>query len=205
MLHPAWPTAEGGKWFILHVHTTGGGNGYTLHDHTAGGGGDRPCRVLLLAVGCGNRRILHCPTAGGRGGIHPTHPYCWRWKVIHPARPYCWWGGGRGRDTPYTSKLLAVEIDTSCKSILLVVKSDTLWMTQHSKKWLQTGVKLRLVIFVSKVQPFYKQVTEQTRRGRGEGCHPSDLLCWLTVIWSGAQIDSVGGRSTTSCTSTVYC
>jgi hypothetical protein len=21
--------------------------------------------------------------------------------------------------------------------------------------------------------------------GRGEGCHPSDLLCWLTVIWSG--------------------
>jgi hypothetical protein len=21
---------------------------------------------------------------------------------------------------------------------------------------------------------------------RGEGCHPSDLLCWLTVIWSGA-------------------
>jgi hypothetical protein len=23
------------------------------------------------------------------------------------------------------------------------------------------------------------------RNNRGEGCHPSDLLCWLTVIWSG--------------------
>ncbi len=26
---------------------------------------------------------------------------------------------------------------------------------------------------------------------RGEGCHPSDLLCWLTVIWSGAPTDSL--------------
>jgi hypothetical protein len=22
-------------------------------------------------------------------GIHPAHPYCWRWKGIHPAHPYC--------------------------------------------------------------------------------------------------------------------
>jgi hypothetical protein len=28
---------------------------------------------------------------------------------------------------------------------------------------------------------------------RGEGCHPSDLLCWLTVIWSGSPTDSLGG------------
>jgi hypothetical protein len=28
---------------------------------------------------------------------------------------------------------------------------------------------------------------------RGEGCHPSDLLCWLTVIWPGAPTDSMGG------------
>jgi hypothetical protein len=28
---------------------------------------------------------------------------------------------------------------------------------------------------------------------RGEGCHPSDLLCWLTVTWSGAPADSLGG------------
>jgi hypothetical protein len=28
---------------------------------------------------------------------------------------------------------------------------------------------------------------------RGEGCHPFDLLCWLTVIWSGAPTDSLGG------------
>ncbi len=26
---------------------------------------------------------------------------------------------------------------------------------------------------------------------RGEGCHSSDLLCWLEVIWSGAPTDSI--------------
>jgi len=34
---------------------------------------------------------------------------------------------------------------------------------------------------------------------RGEGCHPSDLLCWLTVIWSGAPTDSLGEVPTTQC------
>jgi hypothetical protein len=28
---------------------------------------------------------------------------------------------------------------------------------------------------------------------RGEGCQPSDLLCWLTVIWSGALSRFLGG------------
>jgi hypothetical protein len=37
---------------------------------------------------------------------------------------------------------------------------------------------------------------------RGEGCHPSDLLCWLTVIWSGAPTDSLGGAPTVSITGT---
>jgi hypothetical protein len=46
------------------------------------------------------------------------------------------------------------------------------------------AVSLRLVIFGSKVQ--ITQITDQTGGGRGEGCHPSDLLCWLTVIWSGS-------------------
>jgi hypothetical protein len=27
---------------------------------------------------------------------------------------------------------------------------------------------------------------------RGEVCHPSGLLCWLTVIWSGAPPNSLG-------------
>jgi hypothetical protein len=51
-----------------------------------------------------------------------------------------------------------------------------------------TTGKFRLVLCVSKVQLFYTQITEQTGGGeeRGEGCHPSGLLCWLTVIWSGA-------------------
>ncbi len=54
---------------------------------------------------------------------------------------------------------------------------------------------LRLVVFVSKVQLFYTQITEQNGEGgeRGEGCHPSELLCGLTVIWSGAPTDSLGG------------
>ncbi len=57
------------------------------------------------------------------------------------------------------------------------------------------AVRIRLVVFVSKVQRFYIQITELTGkgRGRGEGCHPSELLCWLTVIWSGAPTDSLGG------------
>ncbi len=57
------------------------------------------------------------------------------------------------------------------------------------------AVRIRLVVFVSKVQLFYIQITEQTGYGgaeRGEGCHPSELLCWLTVIWSGAPTDSLG-------------
>ncbi len=33
-------------------------------------------------------------------------------------------------------------------------------------------------------------------RGEGCHCHPSDLLCWLTVIWSGAPTDSLGGAPT---------
>ncbi len=41
------------------------------------------------------------------------------------------------------------------------------------------AVWIRLVIFGSKVQLFYTQITEQTGGGRGEVCHLSDLLCWL--------------------------
>ncbi len=53
---------------------------------------------------------------------------------------------------------------------------------------------LRLIIFGSKVpvQLLYTQITEQTGGGggdRGEGVTPSDLLCWLTFIWSGAPTD----------------
>ena len=56
------------------------------------------------------------------------------------------------------------------------------------------AVRIRIVVFVSKVQLFYIQITEQTggEGGRGEGCHPFDLLCWLAVIWSGAPTDSLG-------------
>ncbi len=60
--------------------------------------------------------------------------------------------------------------------------------------------KFRLVVFMSKVQLFYTVHRLQNRLEgegeRGEGCHPSDLLCWLTVIWSGAPTDSLGGRPT---------
>jgi hypothetical protein len=35
---------------------------------------------------------------------------------------------------------------------------------------------------------------KQTGEGREErGCHPSVLLCWLTVIWSGAPLIPWGG------------
>jgi hypothetical protein len=53
-----------------------------------------------------------------------------------------------------------------------------------------------LVIFGSNVhvQLFYTQISEQIGGGRGEirGMPPSDLLCWLTVIWSGAPTDFLG-------------
>ncbi len=58
----------------------------------------------------------------------------------------------------------------------------------------RAAVSLGLVVFVSKVQLFYFQITVQAGRGgeRGDGCHPSSLMCWLTVIWSGAHTDSLG-------------
>ncbi len=53
------------------------------------------------------------------------------------------------------------------------------------------AVCLRLVTFGSKVQVFYLEITEQTGGLMGEmrGAS-SDLLCWLTVIWTGAPTDS---------------
>ncbi len=60
------------------------------------------------------------------------------------------------------------------------------------------AVRLRLVVFVSKVQRLYTDYRTDWMGGgeRGEGYHPSDLLCWLTVIWSGAPNDSLGGGPT---------
>ncbi len=60
--------------------------------------------------------------------------------------------------------------------------------------------KFRLVIFVSKVQLFYIQVTEQTRRGRGERRGVPLPPLWLAVLADG-HLDRgphwfLGGRST---------
>jgi hypothetical protein len=62
------------------------------------------------------------------------------------------------------------------------------------------AVRLRLVVFVSKVQRLYSDYSTDWMEGeeRGEGCHPSDLLCWLTVIWSGAPTDSYIAPSSTA-------
>ncbi len=42
--------------------------------------------------------------------------------------------------------------------------------------------------------PDDRQPTKQVRgvHSKSERYHPSDLLCWLTVIWSGAPTDSFG-------------
>jgi hypothetical protein len=61
------------------------------------------------------------------------------------------------------------------------------------------AVSLRLIEFVSKVQRFYIQNRLDGGGERGEECHPSDLLCWLTVIWSGAPTDSLGGGGRQYC------
>ncbi len=56
------------------------------------------------------------------------------------------------------------------------------------------AVSLELVVVVSKVHLFYIQITDTDGGGeRGEGCHPSDLLCWMTVIWSEAPTDILEG------------
>ncbi len=47
------------------------------------------------------------------------------------------------------------------------------------------AVRIRLVVFVSKVQTFYTQIIEKTGGGKGreeKNTNPSDLLCWLTAI-----------------------
>jgi hypothetical protein len=58
-----------------------------------------------------------------------------------------------------------------------------------------TAVSLRLVAFVSRYRAFIYRLQKRLDGGgeTGEGCHPSDLLCWLTVIWSGVPTDSLGG------------
>jgi hypothetical protein len=61
-------------------------------------------------------------------------------------------------------------------------------------------VRIRLVIFGSKVQLFCSQTWRgEGREERGVTCHPSDLLCWLTIIWSGAPTDSMGEAHNQGC------
>ena len=57
------------------------------------------------------------------------------------------------------------------------------------------GSWFRTSCILSKVHRLYTDYSTDWMGGgeRGEGCHPSDLLCWLTVIWSGAPTDSLGG------------
>jgi hypothetical protein len=65
--------------------------------------------------------------------------------------------------------------------------------SDYYSSWFQT-----IVVFVSRVHRLYTDYSTDWMGGeeRGEGCHPSDLLCWLTVIWSGAPTDSLGGGPT---------
>jgi hypothetical protein len=126
------------KRYTLHVHTAGGRKGHTLHAHTAGNGkGHTLYTFILLAV-------------EGDTPIHPSRPYCWRWKWstlhvhsvgcgkwIHPGRLYCWLWKGIQPAIPFCwlwkwilsvvsmSVLLAGERDTTCTSILLDVEIDT--------------------------------------------------------------------------------
>ncbi len=89
----------------------------------------------------------------------------------------------------------------------MAVRNDKLWCISDSRFILKkcvvlqvndAAVRLRLVVFVSKVQRLYTDYGTDWMGGgeRGEGCHLSDLLCWLTVIWSGAPTDSLGGGPT---------
>ncbi len=54
--------------------------------------------------------------------------------------------------------------------------------------------KVRLVPNDVAVGPPPQGQMTVSQHSKSEGCHPSDLLCWLTVIWSGAPTDSLGGR-----------
>ncbi len=56
------------------------------------------------------------------------------------------------------------------------------------------AVRIRLYLCLYGTARLYTDYrTDWLGKGeRGEGCHPSDLLCWLTVIWSGAPTDSLG-------------
>jgi hypothetical protein len=45
-------------------------------------------------------------------------------------------------------------------------------------------------LFYTKIQNIHYWGGREERRGCH--CHPSDLLCWLSVIWSGAPTDSLG-------------
>jgi hypothetical protein len=97
--------------YTLHVHTAGYEKGYTLYVSSTGSGNDTPC------MSNGNVYTLHVHTDGGgkRYTLH-AHSACFRNVYtlhVHTA--------GGGKEYICTSIVLAVEMDTPCTSILLVL------------------------------------------------------------------------------------
>jgi hypothetical protein len=62
-------------------------------------------------------------------------------------------------------------------------------------------IAYRLMIEIEGHSTFIHRLQNRLEGGgeRGERCHPSDLLCLLTVIWSGAPTDSLGGTMSHLC------
>ncbi len=88
------------------------------------------------------------------------------------------------------------RIEEVCRSSRLVQVNDAALM-------------IRLVIFGSKVRysSFIHRLQNRLEGGgeRGEGCHPSHLLYWLTVICSGALTNSLGELPTISWSAWEWC
>jgi hypothetical protein len=76
----------------------------------------------------------------------------------------------------------------ACYGSYLGLNPDTLKITKRATKAKEWPTNC------SPSKKIYKITMLQNRlegRGeRGEGCHPSDLLCWLTIIWSGQGFGS---------------
>jgi hypothetical protein len=53
---------------------------------------------------------------------------------------------------------------------------------------------------------YFNGIFVAVRMGERRGVSPlSDLLCWLTVIWSGAPTDSLGEVSVDTCLDCLHC
>ncbi len=121
------------------------------------------------------------------------------------------WAVGRGVYWPRKRSIwiaIALEIFAArpCPSLCEIRKATSISSFEHvSEKKGTPSPRPRQQSRPRFSDPSFLQQLWVGERGERRGMPPSDLLCWLTVIWSGALTDSLRGRPHTSATIQFKC